>query len=213
MRQCIIIVAFALSAFMIGCGRSAEPKGSEGSDVGAGSVAKPAGMELQFDALHLVAPSTWKSNRPAADYILAEFSLPRAEGDAFDGRLTVSIVGGSLRSNLDVWRHQFTKDRAQQVEPGSPQLHEEEPPSEFLKDREIAGIPVVFVDIEGTYYDRSSPEKPPEQHPGYRLLGAICGEAAEEHHLYIKFYGPAKTVAAHADEFRTFVRSMRVKRP
>lgn len=212
MHRTIGRATLALGVFMMGCGgpQPAEPTALEAT---SGPAAKPSGVELHYGALRLVAPATWSSNPPRSDFVLADFNLLPAKGDTVNGRLTVSIVGGSIDDNLSGWRQQFTKDPAEEFEEGPLPPHEQKSLKESPENRVIAGIPVVFVDIAGTYREQFAPPKRPERHPDYRLLGAICGEPADEHHLYIKFYGPARTVAAHSKEFRAFVDSMQVKQP
>jgi hypothetical protein len=167
------------------------------------------GVELKLGRIRLTAPKNWISKPPATDFILAEFSLPRAAGDAADGRLTVSAVGGSVDENLALWREQFNKkpaaqpDNAEQADEDA----DEKPPQESVEKREIAGVPVVFVDIAGTFRDQSRPSQPVVKHPGYRMLGAICDVQGQLH--FIKLYGPVKTISAHADEFRALVGSLK----
>ena len=63
--------------------------------------------EVELGEVRLTAPKGWVRKVPRSEVIAAEFTLPRAEGDDADGRLTVSSVGGTLQENLDRWRQQF----------------------------------------------------------------------------------------------------------
>jgi len=113
--------------------------------------------EVSLGRMGLSAPEGWLRKPPAVDFILAEFILSRAEGDAADVRLTVSSVGGSVEQNVDRWRGQFG---------GKPQ-------KESLDRVEIAGVEVTLVDFCGTYVDQRGPFAPTVERPDYRLLGAI----------------------------------------
>jgi gluconolactonase len=70
---------------------------------------------------------------------------------------------------------------------------------------------VTLVDIPGTYKD--SPGGPfaggaAVDRPDYRMLAAIVETPDRRGNHFLKFYGPAKTVAAHADGFRAMVEGM-----
>jgi hypothetical protein len=152
--------------------------------------AKASGPEVDLGAVKLTAPEGWVRKRPPIEFIRAEFSLPCAEGDPADGRLTVSVAGGSVQVNVDRWKQQFTG----KIE------------NESQEQLDVSGKAVTLVDYTGTYVEQRG-MGPSTERPGYRMLGAIFDVDGQLH--FIKAYGPAKTMAAHADEFRTFVRSLK----
>ena len=157
--------------------------------------AATADREVSLGPARLTASESWLRKQPAQSFILAEFGLPRVEGDPSDGRLTVSSVGGSVEENVKRWRGQFG---------GKPQ-------KESQDQVEIAGIQVTLVDFSGTYVDRRGPMTPVVQRPDYRLLGAIL--PIEGRFYFVKCYGPERTMAEHADEFHALVRSLRSSAP
>jgi hypothetical protein len=152
----------------------------------------------------LQAPATWERVEPKSGIVETEFAIP-TEGTAADGsplppgRMTVMGAGGSVEANIDRWYGQFaqpdgaaTKDKA------------------TTKKLDLAGCKVTLVDIPGTYKD--SPGGPfaggrTVERPDYRMLAAIV-ETPDRGNYFLKFYGPAKTVAAHAAGFRTMVEGM-----
>ncbi|MGI6414963.1 MAG: hypothetical protein ACOX1P_04780 [Thermoguttaceae bacterium] len=140
-------------------------------------------------ALNIKAPEGWIQRQPRVSLITAEFALPKAEGDQADGRLTVSTAGGSVEANLERWRGQFDdlKDK----------------PSETL---EVAGRKVTLVDLSGTFNDQPGPFTPGEKRANYRMLGAIIPMEGEN--LFVKAYGPEKTIARHEAAFKEFVKSL-----
>jgi hypothetical protein len=148
--------------------------------------------KLDIDQIRLSVPKTWAQKPPRSDFVLAEFSLSRAEGDAVEGRLTISKAGGSISDNIERWRKQFG----------------EKPEKQSQDTWEVSGIPVTLVDFSGTFQDQRGPFAPAAESPGYRMLAAIADVDGQLY--FIKAYGPAKTMAARADEFRTFVRSMKL---
>jgi hypothetical protein len=176
--------------------------GMESPDM-TGGMASPHGMpspealgpEVKLGPVTLTAPDSWVRSQPRSLIVLAEFSLPRAEGEPADGRLTVTEVGGSVEANVDRWREQF----------------EGKPQQESVKEAEIAGVKVALVDLSGTYLDQHMGLGPAEPHSGYRMLGAIFTVGGQQ--FVIKGYGPEKTLAEHSEEFQAFIRSMKSAEP
>jgi hypothetical protein len=156
------------------------------------SEAELASEELTLGTIHLTRAKTWVRKPPRSEFVQAEFTLPRAEGDTVDGRLTVTTAGGSAADNIARWRSQFAG----------------KPTKESQEKIEVAGRQVTLVDFSGTYNDQAGPFAPAVERPDYRMLGAIFEVGGKLQ--FIKCYGPSKTMAARADEFRAFVRSLKV---
>lgn len=203
------LVGFALVALLIGgCQESHRPvvreigpePESKGEAVvnphaqmqGGHPVPAPTGPDVDLGQARLTAPTTWLRKAPRVEFIRAEFTLPRAEGDAADGRITVSVARGGLKENVDRWRGQFG----------------EKPEKESQEQVKVDGIDVTQVDFSGTYNDQMGPMAPGVERTGYRMLGAVFELGGELH--FIKAYGPAKTMEARAAEFRAFVQSLKV---
>jgi hypothetical protein len=113
--------------------------------------------------------------------------------------MTVMGAGGTVQANIDRWYGQFTQPDGSETKTKA-----------TTKKLELAGCKVTLVDIPGTYKD--SPGGPFAggrivERPDYRMLAAIV-ETPDRGNHFLKFYGPAKTVAAHADGFRTMVEGM-----
>jgi hypothetical protein len=147
-------------------------------------------------AFTLAAPAGWERVQPKSNIVETEFAIPGAQAETPPGRMTVMGAGGSVQDNLDRWYGQFsqpdggaTKDKA------------------ATKKLEVAGCTVTLVDVAGTYQDK--PMGPfaggkVVERPDYRMLAAII-EAPGKGRQFLKFYGPAPTVSAHADGFRAMV--------
>jgi hypothetical protein len=107
-----------------------------------------------------------------------------------------------VQANIDRWYGQFaqpdgsaTKDKA------------------TTKTLKLAGCTVTFVDVAGTYKDM--PGGPfaggkTIERPDYRMLAAIIETPEQEKRgsYFLKFYGPAATVAQEADGFRKMIEGM-----
>lgn len=171
---------------------------------GAPAAAQPAVAEaarvftIADGAFTLEAPAGWQRVQPKSGMIETEFAIPSADGGA-TGRMTVMGAGGSVEANIDRWHGQFvqpdgsaTKDKAS------------------TKKLKVAGCDVTMVDIAGTFKDM--PGGPfaggkPVERPDWRMLAAIV-ETPGRGNYFLKFTGPAATVAGEADGFRGMVEGL-----
>ena len=196
-------IATALGTLLLtGCGESYRPIKRERPAVPNSTHARPAlegpdltdvsGGQLDLGTIRLSAPDDWVRKSPRSGFVLAEFSLPRTDPDNEDGRLTVSVAGGSIEANVERWRNQFG----------------EESNGNSQQEIEIAGIRVTLVDFSGTFKDQPGPLAPAVERQGYRMLGAIIPVGGQLH--FVKGYGPEKTMAKHADEFHAFLQTLKV---
>jgi hypothetical protein len=178
----------AMLAIAGGVGRVAEAQPAVAGDARVFAIAE--------GSLSLEAPAGWQRVEPKSGIVETEFSIPTAQDGEPAGRMTVMGAGGSVQANIDRWYGQFsqpdgsaTKDKA------------------ATKKLEIAGCAVTLVDVSGTYKDK--PMGPfaggaGVDRPNYRMLAAIV-EVPDRGNHFLKFYGPAATVAAHADGFRKMI--------
>ena len=171
---------------------------------GAPPAAAPFDGTMSLGQLSMTPPKEWKSVPPRIGMIAYEFSIPKAEGDDQDGRMTVMGAGGSIPDNINRWIGQFTQPDGSNTADKAKS-----------EDKEIAGHKVHLVDIPGTYGESMgggpfAPGKVVER-PNYRMLAAIVETANPNLSYFIKLYGPEKTVAANADGFRKMVEEMAAK--
>jgi hypothetical protein len=164
------------------------------SKTAEGAADDATGPEVEVGPMRLKAPEGWVRKPRKSEFTRAEFALPGAEGDPADGRLTVTIAGGTIKDNLERWRGQFggkpTKEAQEQIQ--------------------VDGVPVTLVDYTGSYSDQHVPGAPsPTVREGQdsRMLGAVFDLG--DRLLFVKALGPAKTMAAHAAGFRQFVTSLK----
>lgn len=161
-----------------------------------GAVAAAAdAFTIAGGALSLSAPEGWKKVPPKSGIVETEFEIPGA-ADLAAGRMTVMGAGGTVQANIDRWIGQFA-----QPDGGSTK------DKTTTKQLKLAGCTVTMVDIPGTYKDM--PGGPfaggkTVERPDYRMLAAIV-ETPDAGNYFLKFYGPAATVAQHADGFRRMI--------
>ena len=142
--------------------------------------------------LHWTAPANWKSEG-ARPMRAATYNIPPAPGDRDNAECAVYFFGagqgGSVEANIDRWKGQFRQPASAQV-----------------GKRAIHGMPVTVIDISGEYSGMGGPmtgEKTVK--PGYRLLGAIVEGPGGN--VFLKFTGPAKTIAANQQKFEQLLAS------
>lgn len=164
----------------------------------AATAAETRAFDIAGGGLLLEAPAGWKRVQPKSGIVETEFSIPSA-GDLPPGRMTVMGAGGSVQANVDRWYGQFTQPDGSDTKQKA-----------VTKTIKIAGCTVTMVDVSGTFKD--SPGGPfaggkTIDRPAYRMLAAIV-ETPGSGSQFLKFYGPAATVAQEADGFRTMIEGM-----
>jgi hypothetical protein len=146
------------------------------------------------------APAGWTPVATTSSMRVAQFTLPRAAGDAADAELVVYYFGGSggsVDANIDRWLGQMQQPDGR--------------PSKAVATREtraVSGLSISLVDVEGTYVAEVTPGSAARHNnPGYRLRAAVVQTPGGPY--FIKLTGPAKTVAAHGQAFDRFVSSLK----
>jgi len=146
--------------------------------------------------LKWTAPAGWKSegSRPMR---AATYTIPPAAGDMDAGECAVYFFGagqgGTVEANIARWKGQF---RAPQGGPVDGQV----------RKRTVHGLPVTSLDVSGVYSGMGGPMAASKTvKPGYRLLGAVVEGPGGA--VFVKFTGPARTVAAHQPKFEQLLSS------
>jgi hypothetical protein len=146
--------------------------------------------------LRWTAPVGWMSEA-ARPMRAATYSVPPAAGDAVGGEVVMNFFGpgqgGSVDANIERWK-------------GQVQGPDGKPAPATVAKRSVRGIAIRTIDVTGTYTGMGGPMMAsPKAVPGYRLLGAIVEGPGG--HVFVKFAGPAKTVAANRQKFEALLAS------
>jgi hypothetical protein len=146
--------------------------------------------------LKWTAPPGWKSegSRPmrAATYV-----IPPAPGDHDTAECAIYFFGagqgGSIDANIERWKGQFHEAGGK-------------PANAQVQTITVHSLKVTTIDTSGEYSGMGGPMGPPQPaKPGYRLLGAIV--EGPRGSVFVKFTGPAKTVAATQAKFNALIHS------
>lgn len=142
-------------------------------------------------------PAGWKA-LGAQPMRAATYAVPAAPGDTMPSECAVYFFGagqgGTVSANLERWKGQFTDAAGK-------------PAAAKVETRVVHGLKVTTIDTSGKYSGLGGPIAHNAPVPGYRLLGAIV--EAPGGNIFVKFTGPARTIAASQHQFGQFIDSFR----
>jgi hypothetical protein len=165
--------------------------GAKGLKPAGPATVRVDGAKVRIGPVYLLAPSTWTREQGPAELPIAEFSLPRANGDKADAQVTVAAAGGTDPKSLESLRENLKAK-----------------PGEGSAERfQISGSDVVLVDSSGDYGDASDPLPSPVGEGRYRNLSATVFVGGQVY--FVNCTGPEKTVGERAGEFRAFLQTMK----
>lgn len=182
--------ACVLLSTLLGCeDKPAEPTPTQPST----SVGKrpDAPLPVKPTKLEWTKPEAWKEVDHPSRMRKATYAIPKAEGDAEDGEMSVTQIGGTVDLNVQRWQGQFQ---------GSPEAK--------TNEKVAHGLKVTVVEIEGTFTASGGGPmmgKPGEPKEGWKLLAAIADTRPA---TFFKLTGPKKTVDAARGDFDALVDSI-----
>ena len=142
-------------------------------------------------------PAAWTARTPSSNMRLAEYVVPPS-GGAGGAEVVVYFFGkgsgGSVASNLERWKGQFS------TPDGSPV------PETVTRDSSGA-FPITFAEYRGTYARGIGAGSPDQAKTGQALLAGIAETPRGT--LFIQLFGPAAKVAAEREQFVRFVKGLR----
>jgi hypothetical protein len=151
--------------------------------------------------LSFTAPDGWRQTPGSSSMRVAEFTLPRAAGDAEDAQLIVYYFGGSggsVDANIKRWVAQMQQADGKPVADAKRVF------------RTVNGLAVTLVDVAGTYVAETAPGAGDRHNkPHFRLRAGVV--ATPNGPYFIKLTGPEKTVTKWDHAYEQFVGSFRSK--
>ena len=151
---------------------------------------------LKFDP-----PQGWVSKTPSSSMRVADFTLPKAEGDTEDATLTVfffgATQGGNIQANVDRWIGQMSQPDGR-------------PSKDVAKTSTMTAhdLKITIVDVTGTYVAETTPGSADHfNKPGFRQCAAVVETPGGPY--FVKLTGPEKTVAKWHDSFTSFLKSLK----
>lgn len=160
-------------------------------------VPPPPGSGRGGGKLIWTVPKGWVSEPPTSSMRRAQYRTP---GSAGAGECVVFYFGpgqgGSAEANAARWASQFRQADGQPV-----------PPPKTAK-LDVGGIPVLRVEVAGTYSAGMPGGPPVPDRPDQILLGAIA--EAPDANWYFRCTGPRATMLEQQQAFDQLIRSVRV---
>ena len=153
--------------------------------------------------VHYVAPEGWTVEKPTSEMRLAQYKLPKAEGDGEDGLLVVYYFGpgqgGTPEANLERW--------VNQVKQPDGSASKDKAKTETLT---VNGLRVSAVDVLGNYSGGMSLDSAPKDSKSiYRLRGAVIETPKGSY--FVKLTGPEKTVGHWDQAYMAYINSFEFK--
>jgi len=150
--------------------------------------------------LVFTAPDAWQKVATTSSMRVAQYSLPRADGDAEDADLVLYYFGGeggSIDANIERWL-------------GQVQQPDGRPSSAVAKKeaRTVNGLGMTLLDVSGSYVAEMAPGASERRNkPNFRLRAGVV--TTPQGPYYIKLTGPQNTIAKWDQSFERFVASLR----
>jgi hypothetical protein len=168
-----------------------------------GARAEDKGMVTEIDGLKSTAPAEWKSAKPSNQMQIHLFTIPKAEGDKYDGSLTVFFFGagggGGTKANIDRWKGM--------IKPADGVKDEDAFKTNEMK---VGDVKVTVFEGNGTYKHKNRPFDPKEEgelRPNYRLVGVIFESPNGPY--FMRMVGPAKTMDANKKAFESWLKNFK----
>jgi hypothetical protein len=180
-----------------------------GSACGKNSVATaPNSKAAQATGeLHYMVPEGWQEEKPTSNMRVAQYKLPKAEGDGADAELVLYYFGqgqgGSAQANIDRWLNQM------QQPDGSPSKEKAK-----IEKITVNSMPVTTVDVLGKYNGGmaspgASPSATPADMSNYRMRAAIIETPKGSY--FVKLTGPQATVNRWDQAYNAYIKSFEFK--
>lgn len=151
--------------------------------------------------LRYKVPAGWVEEERSSSMRVAQYKLPRTDGDTEDGSLVLYYFGkgqgGTAAANVERWASQI-----QQPDGSKAKVTEES----FTAN----GMKVTTVDGAGTYVAETAPGSGEFLNkPGYRLRAAVIETPNGSY--YVKLVGPEKTITHWNEAFVGYLKSFEFK--
>lgn len=169
------------------------------------TAAQEKGTTVEWGALKSATPAGWKEEKPTSSMRLAQFKLPKADGDPADAELALFLLkgGGGVEANLDRQVKKFEMPAGKKTE-------------DCVKTEKIkvGGNEGVYQDVTGTYLSKFPPFDPNAKVTklaDYRQLYVIFEIAggANAGTYSVTLLGPTKTVEKHKKAFEEWVKAFK----
>ena len=174
--------------------------GDRGTTVALNS---PSSGQNASGELRYKVPQGWVTETPSSTMRVAQYKLPKVEGDPEDASLVIyyfgATQGGAVQANIDRWIGQM-----------------QQPDGSASKDKAktenltVNGLKVTTVDVTGTFTAEMTPGAGDRRNNAdYRLRAAVI--ETPKGNYFVKLTGPSKTIARWDQAFNEYLKSFEFK--
>jgi hypothetical protein len=198
----IIIVISTLAFICSGCSKGSVAGGPHSSSSPSPGISSPPSQAVAGEVSYKV-PEGWTVEKPTSEMRMAQYKLPKADGDADDALLILYYFGpgqgGTPEANIERWVNQV-----------------KQPDGSASKDKAktgtmtVNGLHVTTVDVLGNYSGGMSQDSAPKDAKAiFRLRGAVIETPKGSY--FAKLTGPEKTVGHWEQAFNDYIQSFQFK--
>jgi hypothetical protein len=158
--------------------------------------------DVEIAGMKSKAPAGWKEETPANEMRLAQFKLPKAEGDPEDAQLTIYYFKGGSGTAEQNMQRQLAKFKPAE---GKDKVEEK------LDKIKVGTVDAPYQDLTGTFLSKFPPNAPTAkvtEKSNYRQLYIVL-LVPEKGDYYAALVGPAKTVEKHKKEFDDWLKAFK----
>lgn len=172
---------------------------------GSTPISSPQSNSAQTNTgeLRFKAPEGWVVEKASSTMRVAQYKLPKTEGDKDDASLVLyyfgATQGGTAQANIDRWIGQM-----------------QQPDGSSSKDKAktetmtVNGLKVTTVDVTGTYTAEMAPGSQTfHNDDNYRLRAAVV--ETPKGNYFVKLSGPAKTIGRWDQAYNDYLKSFEFK--
>ena len=158
---------------------------------------------IESGELRFKTPDGWVAEKASSTMRVAQYKLPKADGDNEDASLVVyyfgATQGGSVQANIDRW--------ISQMEQADGSAAKDKAKTETMV---VNGLKVTTVDVTGTYTAEMAPGSGTfHNNANYRLRAAVV--ETPRGNYFAKLVGPEKTITRWNQSFVDYLKSFEFK--
>jgi len=158
---------------------------------------------IESGELRFKTPDGWVAEKASSTMRVAQYKLPKADGDNEDASLVVyyfgATQGGSVQANIDRW--------ISQMEQADGSAAKDKAKTETMV---VNGLKVTTVDVTGTYTAEMAPGSGTfHNNSNYRLRAAVV--ETPRGNYFAKLVGPEKTITRWNQSFVDYLKSFEFK--
>lgn len=193
----LVLVCCWISA----CDGNSGPTSRDAEGTNASGGAK--GTVVELDGLKSTTPADWKEEKVTSKLRMAQFRLPRADGDPADAELVIFYFekggGGTVDANLKRWKDKFLAPSGKTADDIAK-----------VEKYKVGSVNIIELDIKGTYLYKNPPFDPnakTEKRADYRMIGIIFESPNGPY--FITLTGPARTIDQHHKAFAEWIKNFK----